>query len=134
MIQVRGEEDDGYAEDAEGQDEYVNYREQEGQGFGTNGDGKAEVFGVPEFGETTDPNRAKVMSFLNAKKLREGKIMASINHELQIFDIGDLDCEISIRSNMRESMARTGGNASIQDDASVHSKYSNGNPGMGYWR
>ena len=59
---------------------------------------------VPEFGETIDPKKSRIMSFLNAKKLREGKIMANINHELQIFDIADLDCEVSIKSNVIDSM------------------------------
>lgn len=66
-----------------------------------------DQFEAPEFGDTMDPHRAKLISFLNAKKLREGKIMAKINHELQIFDLTDLDCEVSIRSNVIDSYKTT---------------------------
>jgi hypothetical protein len=120
--------------DLDGQEGYYGYRDGDGEAVGTGAENRSGVFGVPEFGDTSDPNRAKVMSFLNAKRLREGKIMANINHELQIFDIGDLDCEISIRSNMRESLMKTDPNGSAREEASVNSKISNGNPGMGYWR
>ena len=79
---------------------------------------------MPEFGETIDPHRAKVISFLNAKKLREGKIMASINHELQIFDIADLDCEVSIRTNAKDSVRSLARNTAKDEVMSETSKYS----------
>jgi len=75
--------------------EYVDYNEQYMQ---------KNLPEVPEFGESVDPKKSRIQSFVNAKKLREGKIMANINHELQIFDIADLDCEVSIKSNVIDSM------------------------------
>ena len=42
----------------------------------------------------------KMDSFLNAAKLREGKIFAHINAELQIYDIRRLGCHIDVANEV----------------------------------